>query len=112
VPPSTYPPIYPPVDDGCPPPGAGFDPCTDVMPPAPLTDNGYYQAGPVPPESVPYPYPPAGADDQATFADGSASAGEAPESTTEERRPGIVRRAITRTADAVGRVFSRDRDND
>jgi hypothetical protein len=78
------------------------------MPPAPLTDNGYYQAGPVPPEPVPYPYPPAGSDDHATFADGSASAGEEPESTT-ERRPGIVRRAITRTADAVGRVLGRDR---
>jgi hypothetical protein len=108
---SAAPSIYPPVDDGCPPPGTGLDPCTDVMPPEPLTDNGYYQAGPVPPESVPYPYPPPGADSHGTFADGSASAGEEPESTT-ERRPGIVRRAITRTADAVGRVFSRDRDND
>jgi hypothetical protein len=106
VPPS----VYPPVDDGCPPPGTGFDPCYDVMPPAPLTDNGYYQAGPVPPESVPYPYPPAGSDDHDAFADGSESAGNVPEeSTTEERRPGIVRRAITRTADAVGRAFGKDR---
>jgi hypothetical protein len=107
VPPS----VYPPVEDGCPPPGTGFDPCYDVMPPEPLTDNGYYQAGPVPPESVPYPYPPAGSDDHDAFTDGSASAGDAPEPTT-ERKPGVVRRAITRTADAVGRVFSRDRDND
>jgi hypothetical protein len=108
---SAPPPVYPPVDEGCPPPGTGFDPCYDVMPPEPLTDNGYYQAGPVPPESVPYPYPPQSSDSPATFADGSTSLGDAPESTT-GRRPGVVRRAITMTADAVGRVFSRDRGDD
>jgi hypothetical protein len=78
------------------------------MPPEPLTDNGYYQAGPVPPESVPYPYPPSDSDGHDTFADDSTSAGDAPEVTT-ERRPGVVRRAITRTADAVGRALGRDR---
>ncbi len=104
VPPS----LYPPVHDDCPPPGSGFDPCYDVMPPEPLTDNGYYQAGPVPPESVPYPYPPSDSDGHGTFADGSTSANDAPAATT-ERRPGVVRRAITRTADAVGRALGKDR---
>jgi hypothetical protein len=114
------PPSYPPVDDGCAPSGDGFDPCYDVMPPEPIT-NGYYVPGPVPPEPIPNPYPsvssdrdagwggnsaPGGDGDRSASAGSSASGDASDESS--ERRGGIVRRAVTRTADAVSRVLGRD----
>jgi hypothetical protein len=83
--------VYPPAADA----GGQF---YDVVPPAPVTDNGYpvapYPPGPVPPEPVPEIYPP----DQGLY-----------EVVPVERKPGIFRRTITKTTEAMARVFSRDR---
>jgi hypothetical protein len=124
--PLALPPTYPPVDAGCAPSDGGFDPCYDVMPPEPIT-NGYYVPGPVPPEPIPNPYPsatssdrdgawggnnaPSGGDtasgDRSASAGGSTASGDESDESS-DRRGGIVRRAVTRTADAVSRALGRD----
>ncbi len=89
-------------------PGAGAQGQTyDVLPPAPVTDNGYgrtypdgapvypadaYPLGPMPPAEVPYGYPSRPMDYEVI----------------PEKEPGLLRRTWMRTADAVTRVFSRD----
>jgi hypothetical protein len=75
----------------------------DVLPPAPVTDNGYAideyppgPMGPIPPEPVPYAYPP------------GTSLYDEPPTQAENEKPGIVKRTIAKTSDAVSRVFSRN----
>jgi hypothetical protein len=79
-----------------------FSPSYDVLPPAPMTDNGYAideypqgPMGPIPPEPVPYAYPP----DTLLY-------GEPPP--PQDEKPGIVKRTIAKTSSAVSRVFSRN----
>jgi hypothetical protein len=97
-------PVYPPLADEAPFARSPFGPSYDVLPPVPVTDNGYAvdngypigPMGPVPPEPVPYVYPP------------EASLYGEPLPPAEEEKPGIVKRTIAKTTNAVSRVFSRD----
>jgi hypothetical protein len=88
-------------------------PTYDVVPPAPVTGNGYgntypadaypppaypaeaYPSGPVPPADVPYSYPSRPMEYELI----------------PEKRPGLLRRTWMRTADAVTRVFTRDKED-
>jgi hypothetical protein len=102
-PPASMAPNYPAAQGGYP-AASAQGPTYDVVPPAPVTGNGYgvtypvdayppaYPAGPVPPANVPYAYP-----------------GEAMDyEMIPEKRPGFLRRTWMRTADTVKGVFGRD----
>jgi hypothetical protein len=101
-PPASMAPNYPQV--GRPYPGPSSEgPTYDIVPPEPITGNGYgntYPPGPVPPANVPYGAP-------AEDAYGSPSRPMDYEMIP-EKKPGFLRRTWMRTADAVKDVFTRD----
>ena len=113
-------PVYPPPSsNGYPQYQSNAGPYYDVVPPAPVTGDGYY-AAPIPPEPVPQAWPQSSQGSQVygppvyTQTPGaypSQSGDIYPPVIYEEAeadRPGIVRRTVAKATDAVGRVFSRD----
>lgn len=109
-------PVYPPPADVS---RSLAGPSYEALPPPPATVEGYetYSAGPVPPEPVPQVYPqawPADPDTQVYPQNPGAYPADPyllPSDTAEDpeaRRPGFLRRTITKATGAVGRVFARN----